>query len=110
MAETPVERRQFFRLFYPVTNQPKLIITGREYEVTELSEAAIVIRPDDHWRFTLGKLIGGTLCFHDGESLPLAGLVLRAEPKKAVIMLEPHLPTARLFKEQLELRRLRNGL
>lgn len=83
-----------------MTIHPDLIIDGVEYEVAEISEAAIVFRSADLWRFFLSQPLQGALRFLDGEEHPISGTIYRIGSEKIVVLLQRHLPTARVFKEQ----------
>jgi hypothetical protein len=86
------DRRQHFRVKYPFSERPQLVITRDEFDILDISEQGI--------RFSMGPIIGETITFHDGESLNLEGKLLRTQDSEVVIQLLKGIPPERISKEQ----------
>ena len=86
------ERRTFFRLRYPQTERPKLIISENEFDVTDISEHGI--------KFYLGSKINAMITFHDGESLSIEGKIIRIQNNEVAVYLSQGIPSDRIIEEQ----------
>ena len=86
------ERRTYIRLRYPQTERPKLMISGNEFDVTDISEHGI--------KFYLGSKISGTITFHDGESLLIEGKIIRIQNNEVAVHLSKAIPSDRMIEEQ----------
>jgi len=92
MNYTGTERRAYLRIYYPYTERPKLIIDEKEVHVSEISEHGI--------RFYLGSKVNATITFHDGESLPIEGEIIRIHNNEAAVHIAKGIPYDRVIKEQ----------
>ena len=86
------DRRKHFRVRYPFSERPKLVITRDEFDVIDISEQGI--------RFSLGPVLSEMVTFHDGESLNLEGKLLRTQDSEVVTQFVKGIPSERIIKEQ----------
>ena len=98
-------RREFFRVVYPVTDRPTLEIDGKEYQIVDLSEFGIKFFTHSVGAFYANLPVRIQITFHDGKTLNLLGTILRLEGEGeeeeiAVILLSKEIPTSRIMKEQ----------
>ena len=93
------QRRAHFRLRYPRSEGPLAGIGKEKYEVSELSEGgARILLPGD-WTSAIGRPIGGTLEFPDGESIPVEGVVLRIEGPEVIVQFTKGVSFRRMLSE-----------
>lgn len=78
-----------------------------QHSVLEISEAAIVLCCGNLWMFKLGQHIEGRITFINGETEWVSGKVVRLQTERVLIMLQPTMPTGRVYGEQLFLRQHR---
>jgi hypothetical protein len=92
-------KREFYRLRYPTSCRPTLILLGKSYEVIDICEKGVKFLLGKYREFKPGLDIQFTIDFHD-DSLDLAGKILRVDENTAVIYLEETIPLGRIIKEQ----------
>ena len=106
---SPVERRQFFRIVYPLTLVPK-ILNGK-FRVISLSRQGIMLRWEGDAdecpaNLTLGSILSLQIQFHDGEILDLEVKITRYQSElhshRTVYAgtLEPALSGSRISQEE----------
>ncbi len=86
------DRRTYFRVKYPHSERPRLVITRDEFEVIDISEQGI--------RFSFGPVLSEMVTFHDGESVNLKGKLLRTQDSEVVTQFVKGIPSERIIKEQ----------
>lgn len=94
------QKREFFRVEYPIKYRPKLVIAEdeNEYDVVDISERGVKFLSKGGEGFE--DNVEGTITFHDGESLDVVGKVLRRANNKVVLSLVQKIPFRRIIKEQ----------
>ena len=101
LVERPVsERRAFFRLRYPIFERPRLYIYRQEYETCEMSEYGVRLSGPGVATMPIGMPVEALLTFRDGETLMIAGKVLRIDHGEVVLVLTIPIPGQRIMKEQ----------
>ncbi|NOZ68617.1 MAG: PilZ domain-containing protein [Deferribacteres bacterium] len=93
-------RREHYRIRYPLTGRPRLTISDKEYEVIDLSESGLKFLCREVDEFTAGAAVRVTITFNDGESLHVKGKILRTAEKVSVISFSEDIPFGRILKEQ----------
>lgn len=103
------QKRQFFRIEYPIDERPSLIVGDDTYEVLDTSERGMRLAPIGHQPIP-GNL-KGTLRFRDGSECLVAGMVARQAPDGSlVVKLTVGISLANIMKEQRRLiQRYRSG-
>jgi len=107
----PNQKRGHYRLEYPVSDRPSVLINGVQYEVIDVSEKGLkfkcnnTITPDKDAPFK------GTVFFKDKKNFDVAGSILRfdAENDYCVVILTKGIPLAKMIEEQLILIRKYKG-
>ncbi len=99
---TTGEKRRHVRIAYPPAESPKVIISGRECFLADISVKAIKFhqRPYDRLHLSRGDFIRAQIIFHDGESLSVEGSILRIDKNDVVLQLSSGIHSARIFKER----------
>jgi len=101
---TDQQRRQHYRVVYPLGLQPELKIVGRTFPVIDLSEAGIRFENPEGVKLP-GDLLQGTVTFHDGGTEKVMGRVCREQGNYTVILLiVKRIPYTRILAEQKYLR------
>jgi hypothetical protein len=97
------ERRQFFRLRYPIDERPIIELDGESYPVCEISEegARLLFRSTDPVSF--GETLTGTIHFSDSEDVEVEGIPLRQHGCEVALKLTKGLSLERMTDEQLHL-------
>ena len=98
------DRRQHFRLVYPLRARPTLVLPGGDVQVTDVSETGLRFWARDPHLYCAGDEIDGTLLLpYKRGVFHIHGHVVRHEPSGAVaVHLDPHceLPFALIMSEQ----------
>lgn len=97
------QRRQYFRLEYPRTCRPALVLADKTYAVTNLSEGGIKFQADDTSPFGPGQPVEMILRFTDGEGFSLAGEIQRIEKGAVCIRLSEPIPLKKIRSEEIHL-------
>jgi hypothetical protein len=96
-------KRNFFRLLYPLEVMPTIVISENEYSVRELSEQGISIFNTSRWKFRVGDEVSAELVFAHGESEQVSGEVIRIDHKSFVIGRVEGISLKRIVSEQRKL-------
>ncbi len=105
-----VNRRQFFRLQYPVGERPSLVLSGVPHPVVDISERGIRFQVAD-LALQVGAEVFGAVRFHDGSEWRVSGQVVRVmnEPPHCALELEGGIPLPKILEEQRYLIRKYRG-
>ncbi len=96
------QKRQYFRIEYPVDERPTLVIGSESLEVVDTSERGMRVLPAKG--SPVPTHIKGTLKFRDGSECMVAGQVVRQAPDGSlVIQLTVGISLALIMKEQRRL-------
>ena len=93
-------KRQHYRIVYPLTARPSLKITRKEFEVVDISESGIRFLNKKWAPFTPGVKIEAELTFNDGESLDIEGEILRVNDQVSILKLHKSIPFWKIVEEQ----------
>jgi hypothetical protein len=95
-----MEKRNFYRLNYPPSARPALLIGGKSYELLNISEKGLKYAHPGSDLPAAGSPLTGTIVFADKEKLEVEGSVLRSIGTEIVVTLDPGIPFARIIAEQ----------
>ena len=104
MPEQSQNKREYFRLQYPVIDRPKLQLNGRDFQVFEISEKGLQFAHADKFAFPMGAAVSGLITFHDGQTVSVSGKFVRYQPLVHIIADLEGIDLQRMLKEQLYLR------
>lgn len=93
-------KRDLYRITYPINDRPILKLLGNEFEVTNISERGIKFNCKQCSEFKIGLEVHFTLTFHDNESFLLEGKILHTYKSAIVIGLTRNIPFKRIILEQ----------
>ncbi len=95
-------RRRFFRLEYPIAAGPKLVSSGVQLEVLDISEQGLRLKfkTESELTFSVGSPFAGSLTFPDGESLLVFGIVQRINEEQVSVQLRRPIPLQIIMAEQ----------
>ena len=93
-------QREHYRLRYPVSARPRLIVNGTEFTVTEVSEngTRVLLEPDSTLHFDGGH--EAIFCFLDGTRITTSASLSRLADDEVVLKLSPPLPLSVIMAEQ----------
>lgn len=92
--------RSYFRLQYPASARPRVVVADRAFAVLDLSEGGVKFATSDGFAPSLGERLRATIHFMAGDRCEVHGVVVRTEPGAAVLKLEPLLSMRRMIAEQ----------
>ena len=95
------KQRQYYRLIYPDSYRPSLMLDVFEYEVEDVSEYGLKVKTDDDPVFMVNDEVLATIAFPDGKEFELSGQVVRVKQGFAGIELESPLPVSLIESEAL---------
>ncbi len=93
-------KRELYRITYPVHNRPILKLLGNTFEVINISEKGIKILCTQCSGFKIDVAVQFTLTFRDNKSFSLEGKILQIYKRAAVISLTKNIPLERIIQEQ----------
>ena len=95
-------KRNYFRIDYPPSERPRLVIEGEEFSILNLSEQGLRFEPKGK-SFALGSALRGSIRFSDGMSYLVRGLVARTQVGDVVVQLQQGIPLPRMLQEERRL-------
>jgi PilZ domain len=100
-------QRDFFRIDFPLSERPELVIDDRAYAVIDCSESGLRFAvPDDESAPETGSTIKGVVRFRRGDPVEVAGVIARVYGRSAAVrFLGTGLPFSSILREQQYLRR-----
>jgi hypothetical protein len=100
------QRRNYFRIKFPITQRPCLVVNAAEFEVVELAEAgARIVVGDAQVSESTGEF-DATIQFPDGASARVTARVHRREGSEAVLRFSANLPYSIIAAQQQRLLKL----
>jgi hypothetical protein len=100
MAE---QRREYFRVEYPIVERPVFSLTAGRFDVMDISEFGIKFYITVAHDFSPGQIIGGKVKFNDGRVLDIEGEILRCDDHSVSVRLTKSIPMMRIQKETVHL-------
>lgn len=99
----PENVREYFRILYPLDEQPILTIDGARYRVRDCSERGLAFRARDG-RFAPDEELRGRVEFMSGSKVDVSGRVVRhVDDLVAVKLTDDTIPFAVILAEQRRL-------
>ncbi len=95
-----MNKREHYRVRYPISCRPNLAILNSVYEIIDLSEHGIRFFGNDVSRFHSDMEIDGIIKFDDGISLSIKGKIIRIDKNNAIMFLMESIPFGRIVAEQ----------
>jgi len=94
-------QREYYRLEYPRTHRPSLVIDVDNYEIEDVSEFGVKVKINDDPAFMVDDSVIATIAFPDGREFDLSGQVVRIQDEYAGLQLETPLPLSVIRSESL---------
>lgn len=98
-----MQRRNFFRIDYPPADRPSLHVSGRTYEIANLSEQGLEYVHPGAGQPSVGAPLNGEVSFADGERVEVAGSVVRRDGQAVAVRLARGITFQRMQAEQRRL-------
>ncbi|MBN2467982.1 MAG: phosphohistidine phosphatase SixA [Deltaproteobacteria bacterium] len=92
------ERRDYFRVVYPLAQRPRLRIRHYEFEVQDVSEKGIRFLIDT--KITFAKWVQGVLVLHDDRTVEIDGKIVWRHGHEIGLQLISPIPYTHILKEQ----------
>lgn len=100
------QRRRQFRIEYPLSERPTLLIGEEEpYEVIDVSEEGVRFFDHPTRSFLPGQKICGQIHFRDEQTVEIEGSVFRMMEGVIVLLLSRKIPYKLIVAEELYLRK-----
>jgi hypothetical protein len=105
------QKRDHYRLEYPVSDRPSVLINGQQYEIVDVSEQGMKFKCENKITPDQDAPFKATVFFKDGKSFDVSGTILRYNPDQdhCVVLLSKGIPLAKMIEEQLILIRKYKG-
>lgn len=98
------DRRQYYRLTFPVAERPRLRLDGQEYDIVEMSEGGVTIELAGRPAPGRGQSWSVVVQMADGVELAASGSVKRTEgSERLTLQFHELLPWKALVDEQRRL-------
>jgi hypothetical protein len=101
----PKQRRQYFRVRYPIKFAPVIVIWGRSFTVVDISEMGVRFTIPLGLSFPEGYVVRGAITFNDQETIQISGSVAWTKGQDVGLRLVRGIPFTRVLAEQAFLRR-----
>lgn len=92
--------REHYRVAYPTSLRPKLLVQGHTFDVVDISERGIRFRLEKAEEPSPGFEVQGTVRFRRGETITVRGIVLRVVQGEVAARLEEGVPLRVIMEEQ----------
>jgi hypothetical protein len=100
-------RRAFYRIPYPHSERPRLVLGSCISEVIDCSEQGIQFAPSALVAHEIGSEVEGRLRFRSGEEVRICGRITRADSGCVALNLSGlGIPFSAILREQLYLRQV----
>jgi PilZ domain len=100
-------QRDFFRIDFPLSERPELVIDDRAFAVIDCSESGLRYAvPDGESAPETGSTVHGVIRFRRGDPVEVAGVIARVYGRSAAVrFLGTDIPFSTILREQQHLRR-----
>lgn len=106
LANQNDERRQNYRIIYPDTYRPSLVIRNTQFEIIDLSENGVRFKLKENVKLP-GDLFHAEVRLHDDSSVEILGKIIRIGGEDAAMfMLVKKIPYQIILAEQAYLRNM----
>jgi hypothetical protein len=99
------QQRDYFRIPYPVTERPRLVIGVDEFQIVDLSESGARIALDSEPPAAV-ESFPATVQFKDGTTVKVVAAIQRQEQGELVLRFADNLPYAIIAAQQRRLLQL----
>ena len=100
------QRRNYFRVKFPVTQRPCLMVNSAQFEVLELSETGARVNAGGSTSLAAAEPVNATIQFRDGTSAQVVGCLYRRESNEVILRFRDNLPYPVIAAEQRRLLKL----
>ena len=94
-------QREYYRLSYPDSRRPSLVMDVENYEIADVSEYGMKVKIDNDPPFMVADSIIATIAFPYGKEFDLSGEIVRIDEDCAGLKLETPLPLSVIREESL---------
>lgn len=102
------DRRQNYRIIYPDTYHPSLIIRNVEFDILDLSETGLRFKLKENIKLP-GDLFHAEVKLHDNSNVEILGRIIRISGQHAAMfMVVKKIPYQIILAEQAYLRNMNN--
>ena len=95
-----MQKRSHYRVNYPASARPALLLDGHAYTILDLSETSLKYEHAGNDKPAAGKTVSATIVFADQQTLDVEGSVLRISGTEVIVRLDDGIPFARIMSEQ----------
>jgi hypothetical protein len=95
------QRREHFRVSYPLKCRPSLGLAGKDYAVIDVSERGVRFGGVHAGAFVVGQPVSFTIRFVDGDTLDFSGKIVRVHGRTVAIRLNDAIPLKKIRSEEV---------
>ena len=95
------QKREYYRVEYPLNDRPALLSMDDEFEVVDISEGGLKFKVEASEHFSVGDELGGKIKFSDNYTFDCKGKIIRIDDDNVAINYAHHLPLERVRLEHL---------
>ncbi|MDH5473324.1 MAG: PilZ domain-containing protein [Gammaproteobacteria bacterium] len=97
------KQRKYFRLTYPASYRPTLLLDAFDYEIEDISEYGLKVKTNNDPAFMVDDTVMAIIAFPGGREFDLSGQVVRMDQGYVGLQLETPLPNSIIKSEALYL-------
>jgi hypothetical protein len=94
------DQRLHFRIHYPTMDRPVLKISGRPFQIANISERGVCLAFRGGFPMGVGDSIRGTIHFKSEKTHRVVGTIIRKVEGKLVFTLDEPIPLPIIMEEQ----------
>jgi hypothetical protein len=95
-----VHNREYYRVTYPTTLRPRLLVQGHTFDVVDVCERGIRFQLGEAVPPDVGYEIQGTVRFRRGETVDIRGTIVRIHDSEIAARLDSGIPLRAIMEEQ----------
>ena len=103
----PKQRREYYRLEYPLFFRPTLFFGDKKFDVLDVSECGVKFHAKDINSFMIGEKLDANLIFKDEDTHTCEGKIIRVDPNEVIVNLATPIPLHKIRSEHIFL--IQNG-
>ncbi len=103
-------QRTHYRIQYPFTDRPQLLIGTKALAIINLSEGGLMVSTEAWFTPQMGQTVEAVAKLHEGRTCRIKGVVLRVEMNRVALRLSQRVPLPLIMEEQRYLLKKYNTL
>ena len=97
------QKREYYRVEYPLNDRPALLSKEGEFEIIDISEGGVKFKAENYRHFSVGDMLGLSIKFSDNYTFNCMGKIVRIDNENVAVNNMHHIPLERIRSEHLQL-------